>query len=171
MLSALAGAARELDLAVTTHEGRWPDLAGDVPVCDVVVCGHVLYNVPDLGPFVAALTDHARRRVAVELLGEHPWTRLKPMWEAVHHQPRPDGPTAELAVDVLREAGIDPDVREAVREPAVRTGELHDVWVDFTRRQLCLPPARRDEVAELLRANPPAPRRSVVLTWPGTGGA
>ena len=171
MLEALTAAAAERGVPVSTYVGRWPDCADTVPVCDVVVCGHVLYNVPDLVPFATELTRHARHRVAVELLGEHPWTRLKPMWETVHHQPRPDGPTAELAVEVLQEAGIDPEVREVVREPAARTGQLYDLWVDFTRRQLCLPPERRDEVEELMRAHPPRPRRSVVLTWPGQGEA
>ncbi len=51
MLRALAEAARERGVDVTTYEGTWPDLADQVPVCDVVVCAHVLYNVPDLAPF------------------------------------------------------------------------------------------------------------------------
>lgn len=167
MLAALSAAAADRAVPLTTYAGRWPDVADTVPVCDVSVCGHVLYNVPDLVPFVTALTRHARHRVAVELLGEHPWTRLKPMWEAVHDQPRPDGPTAELAVEVLRETGIDPQVREVVREPAARTGQLYGLWVDFTRRQLCLPSDRRNQVEALMRRYPPRPRRSVVLTWAG----
>lgn len=169
MLQALEEAARDRRIPVTTYEGRWPDVADQVPVCDVVVCAHVVYNVPALVPFAMALTRHARALVAVELLGTHPWLRLKPMWETVHQQPRPSGPTAELALAVLREAGLDPAVREVVRDPQVRTGALQEAWVDFTRRQLCLPPDRRAEVEELMRRNPPRPRRSVVLSWPGSG--
>jgi hypothetical protein len=168
MLRALESAAEARNIDLTTYDGRWPDRAPDVPVCDVVVCAHVLYNVPDLPPFLAALTGHARRRVVVELTGTHPWTRLAPMWEAVHHQQRPRGPSAGLAVEVLREHGVEPEVVETVREPVPRTGELLEEWVDFTRRQLCLPPERRDEVAELMAAHPPAPRRIVTLSWPGT---
>ena len=169
MLRALGAAARDRGVSLTTYDGTWPDLADQVPGCDVAVCAHVLYNVPDLVPFVTALTRHARDLVVVELTGTHPLTRLAPMWEAVHHQPRPDGPTAELAVEVLREAGLEPEVRERVIEPVVRTGALLDSWVDFTRRQLCLPPERRPEVEELMRRHPPRPRRSVVLSWPGGG--
>ena len=169
MLAALEESAAARGIELTTYAGRWPDLAPEVPVCDVVVCAHVLYNVPDLAPFVAALTDHARQRVVVEVTGSHPWERLAPMWEAVHHQPRPDGPTAELAVAVLREAGIEPDARERVIAPVERTGALLDTWIDFTRRQLCLPPERRPEVEELMQRHPPKPRRSVVLSWPGAG--
>ncbi|HEY4314782.1 MAG TPA: class I SAM-dependent methyltransferase [Actinomycetes bacterium] len=169
MLAALAADARSRGLAVTTYDGAWPDVAERVPVCDVVVSAHVLYNVPDLRPFAAALTAHAGDLVVVELTGTHPLTRLAPMWEAVHHQPRPDGPTADLAVAVLRECGIEPEVIEMQLEPLTRTGELAETWTDFTRRQLCLPPERRPEVEELMRRHPARPRRVVVLAWPGTG--
>jgi hypothetical protein len=56
-----------------------------------------------------------------------------------------------------------------VYQPVVRTGALLETWIDLTRRQLCLPPERRDEVVELMRRHPPQPRRSVVLSWPGSG--
>jgi SAM-dependent methyltransferase len=169
MLAALGDDARTRGLDVTTYDGAWPDVAERVPVCDVVVSAHVLYNVADLPPFVAALSAHARDLVVVELTGTHPLVRLAPMWEAVHHQPRPDGPTAELAVDVLRESGIEPEVTETLLEPLTRTGDLAEAWTDFTRRQLCLPPERRPEVEDLMRRHPARPRRVVVLAWPGTG--
>jgi SAM-dependent methyltransferase len=168
MLRALEAAAAERGLPVTSVEGRWPDVADRVPACDVVVAAHVLYNVADLVPFVTALTAHARRAVVVELTGAHPLVRLAPMWEAVHGQARPDGPSAELAVAALREAGLEPTATEYTYPPAVRTGRLHELWVDFTRRQLCLPPERRAEVEDLLRRHPPGARRAVVLTWPGS---
>lgn len=170
MLRALEATAAERGVPVTTYDGAWPAVADRVPVCDVVVCGHVIYNVPDLVPFVTALTGHARRLVVVEVTGTHPWVRLAPMWEAVHGQSRPRGPTAELAVAVLGEAGIVPAVTEVVRDPVVRTGPLLEAWVDFTRRQLCLPPERRPEVEALMARHPPTPRRSVVLSWPGSAG-
>jgi SAM-dependent methyltransferase len=169
MLRALEAAARDRGVSVTTYDGEWPDLADQVPVCDVTVCAHVLYNVADLAAFGTALTRSARDLVVVELTGTHPLVRLAPMWEAVHGQPRPDGPTAELAVAALREAGIEPEVRDWVIPPLVRTGALLETWIDFTRRQLCLPPERRPEVVELIRRHPPRPRRSVVLSWPGAG--
>lgn len=169
MLQALEDDAARRGLDVTTYDGVWPDVSDDVPVCDVAVSAHVLYNVPDLVPFVRALTAHARDLVVVEVMARHPLVRLAPMWEAVHHQPRPSGPTVELAVEVLREAGIEPQLRERVREPAQRTGAVLEAWIDLTRRQLCLPPERRAEVVGLMRAHPPAPKRMVALSWPGTG--
>jgi SAM-dependent methyltransferase len=171
MLRALETAARDRGVSVTTYEGTWPDLADQVPVCDVAVCAHVLYNVPDLAPFAAALTSKSRNLVVVELTGTHPKMRLAPMWEAVHGQQLPAGPTADLAVAVLRETGLDPEVRDRVYQPVVRTGALLETWIDLNRRQLCLPPERRAEVVELMQRHPPQPRRSVVLSWPGSGPA
>ncbi len=169
MLRALEREADARGVAVTTYHGAWPDLAADVPVCDVVVCAHVLYNVPDLVPFVRALTSHARGLVVVELTERHPLVRLAPMWERVHHQPRPDGPTADLAAEVLGEAGVvGPSRVSALREPPERTGALAEEWVDLTRRQLCLPPERRAEVVDLLAQFPPRPRRLVALAWRGS---
>ena len=55
-----------------------------------------------------------------------------------------------------------------LRQPVVRTGEVYEEWVDFTRRQLCLPPDRRPEVVELMAAHPPGPRRVVTFSWPGS---
>ena len=167
MLRALEAAARDRGVSVTTYVGTWPDLADQVPECDVAVCAHVLYNVPDLAPFAAALTSKARDLVVVELTGTHPKMRLAPMWEAVHGQSLPAGPTAELAVAVLREAGLDPEVRDRVYQPPVRTGALLETWIDLNVQQLCLPPERRDEVVELMQRHPVQPRRSVVLSWPG----
>ncbi len=169
MLRALEVSARDRGLGVTTYDGSWPALAAAVPVCDVVVCAHVLYNIADLVPFVEALTAAARDLVVVEILGQHPLVRLGGMWQEVHHQSRPDGPTAELALAVLHEAGVRPEVVEEVRDPLPRTGERYSAWVDFTRRQLCLPPERTAEVEDLMRRHPPGPRRCVVLSWPGSG--
>jgi SAM-dependent methyltransferase len=172
MLRALVDDADRRGVAVTTYDGTWPDLAAQVPVCDVVVCAHVLYNVPAPVPFVAALRAHARDLVVLELTERHPLVRLAPMWQRVHHQSRPSGPTADLVVAVLREAGFpEPRRQDQVREPLRRTGELAEAWVDLTRRQLCLPPERRDEVVALMAELPPQPRRVVGLAWPGTAPA
>lgn len=165
MLDALAADAARTGLAVTCIEGRWPDVAGDVPVGEVAVCSHVAYNVPALGPFVLALAAHARRRVVLELNATHPWVDLGPLWAQLHGQPRPAGPTADLAIEVLREHGVDPHVQVWERPAPVLDGELLRTYVAFTRRRLCLTPDREPEVAAYLAAHPPQPRRSVVLWW------
>jgi SAM-dependent methyltransferase len=166
MLTEFRASAGAAGASVRTVQGRWPDVAADVPSADVVVCAHVAYNVGDLVPFAAALTSHARNRVVLELHAEHPWVPLGPLWQRVHHQPRPDGPTSDLAIAVLRDAGIDPTVEEWVRPaPDLRAPEVREALVAFTRRRLCLTPDRDAEVAALLAEFPPPARRSVVMSW------
>src|SRR5690242_4067165 len=47
--------ARARGVRVLPLLGQWPALAGQAPGADVVVCHHVVYNVPDLAPFLVAL--------------------------------------------------------------------------------------------------------------------
>jgi SAM-dependent methyltransferase len=165
MLDALESGAAERGVPVTRVDGSWPDIAGGVPTCDVVVCAHVAYNVPDLGAFAGALTDHARHRVVMELHTEHPWVPLAPLWEHFHHQPRPTGPTAALAVEVLREHGIEARSQSWVRPPPVLTEDLVAAHVAVTRRRLCLPADRDPEVAAQLATKGPQARVTVTLWW------
>lgn len=168
MLAAFAADAAVRSVPYELLEGRWPDVAPDVPIADVVVCHHVLYNVPDLVAFAAALTAHARRRVVVELTERHPLTELAPLWRRFHGLGRPAGPDAGLAVDALVSAGI------AVRQVAwerPRGRMPSDQRVALTRRRLCLAADRDAEIAAALsELGPPAPRRSRTLWWDGAAG-
>jgi SAM-dependent methyltransferase len=160
MLAALAARAQRLGLEARTIEGRWPDVADETPAADVVVCHHVAYNVPDLGDFATALTDHARRRVVLELTPYHPMTPLNPLWTALHGIARPTGPTSRDAVDVLREVGIEAELEKGPRPPRDPYPSFADM-VAVTRRRLCLLPQRDSDVAaELLRlgVDPERPR-------------
>jgi len=151
-----------------TFLGRWPDVAGQVPRADVVVCANVVYNVPDVAAFVTALTDHARRRVVVELTDVHPWTSLGGLWRHFHGQERPAGPTVESFGEVLAELGL---VAESVtwpRDDPWRSAPA-DVVLAFTRRRLCLPADRDPEVAAAMaRFGDDRPRTSTTMWWPGT---
>ncbi|WP_086820827.1 methyltransferase domain-containing protein [Allokutzneria sp. NRRL B-24872] len=131
--------------------GLWPEVAESCPVADVVVCGHVVYNVPDLAPFVAALTSHARRLVVVETAERHPLTALNPLWRHFHGVERPTGPTAEDFAECLRELGIEPRVERWSRAPAAEHADFASL-VEVTRRRLCLPRDRASEVDGQLRA-------------------
>jgi SAM-dependent methyltransferase len=169
MLAAFAATARERDVRVTTVQGRWPETAQAVPPADVVVCHHVLYNVADLPPFVAALTAHARRRVVVELTAAHPWAGIGPLWQRAHGQERPEGPMADLAAQVVREIGLDVQVKTSVRDGR---SAPRDETVALMRRRLCLPVDREPEVAEWMRElgmDRLAQRAIVTLWWDGFG--
>ena len=166
MLARFAELAERQGIDHSEVEGLWPDVADQVGPADVVVCNHVLYNVGDLVPFVTALTDHARRRVVVEITAMHPQALLNPLWEHFHGVVRPTRPTADDAVAVLRDLGLEVGVEEF--DGPMRWHDhdhAHDELVAFARRRLCLPPERDPEVAALLP--PPVPRPHAALWWDG----
>ena len=150
LLSVLLDHADRLGIPAKAICGRWPEVAGAVEPADVVTCHHVLYNVADLGPFVAELTNHARRLVVVEMTARHPLTFLNPLWERFHGLARPEVPTAHDALAVLEALGLEP-----CHEAWTQAGESHHATfedlVEVTRRRLCLDPARAGEVASALR--------------------
>lgn len=152
--------------------GRWPDVAPTVDAADVVVSHHVAYNVADLAGFLLALDAHARRRVVLELTAEHPWARLADLWRHFHGTSRPGGPTAALAAEVGREAGLEVQL-ETAPPPAAPQPLDPDVLVAMARRQLCLPAERDPEIAAAwaqLGGFPPAPRATVTLWWDPASG-
>ena len=165
MLEAFRTEAAGRGVAAETVAGRWPEVADRVGAADVVVSHHVLYNVADLVPFVLALDAHARRRVVIEVTAQHPWAAVGPLWQRAHHQPRPDGPTAELAGQVIAEAGIGVRV-----EHARRSGHPQD-WaerVSNMRRRLCLPETAEPTVQSWMRElgmDRDSPDREVAVLW------
>ena len=118
MLGLLAGRAGEAGLAARVVHGRWPGIGGQVGPADVVTCHHVVFNVPDLGPFLDALTGHARRRVVVETAAAHPLTSLNPLWLRFHGLKRPEGPTAADTIAILAAMGRKPGHTEWSRPAA-----------------------------------------------------
>jgi len=167
MLAKFADLAGRQGIRHREVAGLWPDVAGGVEPADVVVCNHVFYNVGDLVPFVTALTDHARQRVVVEMTATHPQALLNPLWEHFHGVARPTRPTADDAVAVLRDLGLDVGVDE-FDGPLRWHDAPNDELVAFTRRRLCLPPERDPEVAAMLPAAIPRPH--VALWWSGRAG-
>ena len=149
MLGLLAGRAGEAGLAARVVHGRWPDAGGQVGPADVVTCHHVVFNVPDLGPFLDALTSHARRRVVLETAAAHPLTSLNPLWLRFHGLKRPEGPTAADTIAILAAMGRDPGHTEWSRPAAADYRSMAEL-VNVTRRRLCLPPERVGEVEAAL---------------------
>jgi SAM-dependent methyltransferase len=173
MLGLLAARAAEAGLVARAVHGRWPGVGGQVAQADVVTCHHVVFNVPDLGPFLDALTGHARRRVVVETAAVHPLTSLNPLWLRFHGLKRPDGPTAADTIAILAAMGRDPGHTEWSRPAAADYRSMAEL-VEVTRRRLCLPPERAGEVETALvelGVNPGQPGdlgssgRDVVTIW------
>jgi len=156
-------------------QGRWPDvfvnaeLRGEpVPTADVAVCHHVLFNVPDIEPFVVALTAAARLGVVVVMPERHPLSAWNDGWLHFWNLKRPDGPTANDAVAVLRALGITPEVVVVPRPPMSRHADDPRELVESARRRLCLSSDRDAEIEAWLGDHPPSfMREVVVLRWPG----
>ncbi|MCC5579935.1 class I SAM-dependent methyltransferase [Microtetraspora sp. AC03309] len=167
MLDALAKRGREAGCGtIRLVEGRWPDVAERTPAADVVVCAHVVFNVPDLVPFLAALDAHARRRVVLELPLVHPMSWLNPLWEHFHGLTRPDRPTSDDVSSIVREMGFVAE-SEAHTAPDAPFESIEEMSAGACRR-LCLDPARAPEVARMVEEFglwPLPPRRFVTIWW------
>jgi SAM-dependent methyltransferase len=174
MLELLARRAGERGLTARCVPGGWPQLAAAVPAADLVTCHHVLYNVPDLAPFVTALTRHARRTVVVEVTARHPLVTLNGLWLQFHGLVRPESPTADDLLAILAAMGLEPSHRRWSR-PAERDYASLEDLADVTRRRLCLPPERAGEVADALAGTGAAApaglasagREVVTIWWAG----
>ena len=154
-----------------TVEGLWPEAAARVAVADVAVCANVAYNMSDLGPFVAALTDRARRRVVLELTARHPQYSLNWLWKHFWNLDRPETPIFEDAAQVIREElGVEIEVARW-RRRAPLTSRLDPDNVSWVRRRLCLPPSRDRELAQLLVENgTDATAEMATIWWAGRAG-
>ncbi|GII04313.1 class I SAM-dependent methyltransferase [Planobispora takensis] len=165
MLAELASRAAALGVPTRVIRGRWPDVAGQAPVADVAVAAHVVYNVPDLVPFLTGLTAHARRRVVLELPYRHPMSWLNPLWAHFHGVVRPQRPTADDVAAIAEALGY--DVRRTERlAPLSRFADM-DALAESACRRLCLDPGRAQEVVAAVTALDmwPVPRERWITLW------
>ena len=147
LLDALATLAAGL-VPVELVLGQWPGVADKAGPADVAVCANVLYNVADVAPFLEALTEAASERAVLELSSVHPQASLSPLWRQFWGLSRPDRPTADDAVAVIREVvGVDPGVQHWSR-PRSYLGEKGPGSVAWVRRRLCLTDSSDEEIAE-----------------------
>ena len=169
MLDGFVEAASAAGVARRTVHGVWPEVAGQTPVADVVVCHHVLYDVQDVVPFVLALTAHAYLADVVEMPTRHPMSAWSPAFRHFWELERPDGPTHRDLVAVLDELGLQPEFTTSPRAALPSYAADPDVLVRMARRCLCLSPGRDRELAEWLAANPlPWPDTLATIRWPGS---
>ncbi len=164
MLELFAATAHRRGISATVHPGSWPDISAEVPEADVVVCHNVLYNAADISPFVSALDAHARRRVVIEITPRHPQDRRRQLWQHFWNLDRPLEPTAATAVDAIREAGYEPVVEDFLVPEEHFASRRRDLEATHWCRNLCLPPERETEVAELI-AKAPFPRERIAIWW------
>jgi 2-polyprenyl-3-methyl-5-hydroxy-6-metoxy-1,4-benzoquinol methylase len=165
MLEGLAARAEKLGVPVTTVEGRWPDVAEQVPMADVTVAAHVVYNVPDLADFLRGLDARTKGRVVLELPNRHPMSWMTPLWQHFHGVDRPVRPIAEDCVALVAALGYAVQVEER-ESPLERFTTVEELAASACRR-VCLDPARAEEVAETAMELGmwPLPRDRWVTIW------
>jgi len=150
MLATFADGARARGVRALPVQGSWPESASRAPETDIAVCHHVLYNVPDLEPFVRALDGQARRRVVIEITATHPLSWMSELWRGFHGLERPSGPTADDAFEVLGELALGANREDERRTPLSSGFERREDAVALVRRRLCLPAGRDAEVVRAL---------------------
>lgn len=166
MLDVFAAEAAARGAQCRTVLGDWPEVAGATPVCDVVTCHHVFFNVARLDEFAIALTRHARRRVVVEMPVRHPLTHLSDAWRHFWQLERPTTPTVDDALAVLADAGLDVHhERFTIASTDGAGGTVTDLDVEHMRIRLCLPADRDAEVRQFLEHRNPPPRELTALWW------
>ena len=169
MLVEFTRAATEAGARSMTIEGRWPDVALETPVADVVTCHHVAYNVGDIEPFLLALTSHARLAVVLVLPTAHPQTAMNDAWRHFWDLERPTTPTSDDLAAVLAELGLVAERWEMPRPPLARAAEDWATRVPSLRRRLCLGESVSDEeIEEYLADHEPQWSTEIsVFRWPG----
>ncbi|MFH1329414.1 MAG: class I SAM-dependent methyltransferase [Actinomycetota bacterium] len=150
MAAALRSEAEASAVRVRVIEGSWPAVAAEAGCHDVVLSAHVVYDVPDLAPFLLALSQAARVAVVVEAGDRHPWAGLTPYYRALHGLDRPAGPTADLLAEVVVEVlGAHPEVERWIGPAGMRFADLQEL-TEFYRRRLLVPAERVAEMADRL---------------------
>ncbi len=163
MLEMFAANADVRGVSVEKYLGFWPEVAGVVPPADVVLSHHVVYNVADVVPFLRALSDHATRRVVLELPRQHPLTNLSGAWQHFWQLERPTSPTSTDLMAVLTDMRIAASMQQW--DGPMRVEHDLEQAAHFTRVRLCLPEEREEEVHEYLRENPPPVQRELATIW------
>lgn len=166
MLNAFADAAQQRGVLHEEYLGGWPDIAGDVPNADVVVCHHVAYNVAQIVPFLQALNDHADQRVVLELPMHHPTTNMNPLWKKFWDLDRPTNPTAHDLHAIVTGLGFPANITVWQDETwGKRVALPEEERVRYARIRLCLTEERDAEVAAALIEQADDRPREVATIW------
>lgn len=163
MLAAFARKADELGVEHAEVLGDWPAVAVDTPTAEVVLCHHVFYNVQSLIPFIEALTAKATRRVVVELPEKHPMSDTADAWQHFWGIERPTEPSAELAYEVVKAAGLNPQIKRFSEAP--RSVAKPERAIELFRIRLCLTADRDAEIAEFLANREKPTNRELATIW------
>ena len=163
MLTMFSENAKKRGLTSDVFEEFWPAVSASVPVADVVTCHNVVYNVPEIVPFLKALDEHARKRVVIEMPIHHPLANMDKLWKHFWSLERPKDPSPADLIEVLKEIGINAQVEYW---PGTAREQLDiDQTAEFNRIRLCLPKSRFAEVKDFLISQPGSIERDLATIW------
>ncbi len=163
MLSMYSRNGVRFGVEVESIEGFWPEVAPEGLVCDIAVAHHVVYNVPNVVPFLRAMNDHARHRVVLELPTAHPLSNMSAAWQHFWGLERPSSPSQLDLMEVVGEMGFTARLEEWHGSKRVEP-EL-DQAAQYMRVRLCLPPEREPEVREFLATQKPVTEIALAAVW------
>ena len=163
MLKMFSNSAKQKGLNQQVVLGDWPDVSLQTPKADVVTCHHVVYNVAQIEPFLAALDAHATKRVVIELPQQHPLSTMRDSWKHFWDLDRPVNPTPQDLIGVLAKMGIGANL-EMWQGPKLRPLNIEDE-VRFLRIRLCLDSSRDAEIQKFLEAQQPMQSRALATIW------
>jgi molybdenum cofactor cytidylyltransferase len=126
---------------VRVVEARWPPEDGGAATAfgaDVALIAHVGYDVEDIGAFLRALEDAARRLCVAVLMERVPASAADPFWPPVHGEERFALPALREVIEILEARGRRPSIRRVQVE--ARRFESRETLAGFVRRQLWIDP-------------------------------
>ncbi len=91
-------------------DADWPGGASNIEG-DLVLVANVTYFVSDIVPFLATLTNAARKRVIISVWSVPPPNDAARVFELVHGEPQALAPTHRELLPVLWDMGLLPEVR------------------------------------------------------------
>ena len=117
MLHAFTATARRAGIhnAIAVH-GDWLELE-PVPQGTVALVNHVTYLTRDIVPFVQKLEQAASRLVIITVGDPPPPSRNRAAFQVCYGEPSEPAPGHVELMDVLRELGIEPEVRLLPMQP------------------------------------------------------
>ena len=85
MRETLAAAASDSGLTnIHTYDFRWPTPDANVPIADVSLASHMLYDQDNLQAFLHAMEAHTRRLCVVILGNRAPSSAFEPLWTELY---------------------------------------------------------------------------------------
>ena len=144
--------AAQLDLgAVSTVQGRWPDVAANVGEADIVFASYVLPLVEDVVPFIRAMTAIAHERCLVQMAAMPPDALFDPLWTAFHSAPREPGASYLDLMLLLQSMDLKPDVQVSTVLVNCSFGSLEEAVAEVAQ-YLILPRFQQESLAQILNS-------------------